>query len=194
MSHQTHARRSPPCLPRGAGRRMPQPTGPSDAASTGGIGPQAAEQRSALRAVAVFEALKGAVALAAGLGLLSLLHRDLHQAAASLIGHIGLNPGGRYPAMVLHDVDQLQAARVRPMLLAAALYVCVRWCEACGLWRGRVWAEWLGAASGALYIPFELQHFSHHPTLFAAAVIAVNLALVAFLLLQLRRQHRAKVK
>ncbi len=56
----------------------------------------AAGQR-ALRTIAILEAVKGVVALLAGLGLLGLLHHDLHRAAVSLIGHVGLNPGERYP-------------------------------------------------------------------------------------------------
>lgn len=53
-------------------------------------------RRRALRAIVGFEALKGVVALTACLGFLSLLHHDLHPVAASLIGHVGLDPGGHH--------------------------------------------------------------------------------------------------
>ena len=135
----------------------------------------------ALRAIATFEAVKGVVALAASLGLLSLLHRDLHQIAVSLIGHIGLNPGDHYPAMVLRDLDQLAGANLRSLMLAASAYVVVRLLEAYGLWNERVWGEWLGAASGAMYVPFELWHLIHRATLATAVVITLNLAVVVFL-------------
>ena len=147
-------------------------------------------QRQALRAIAAFEAFKGALALAAGLGLLSLLHHDLHHLAVSLIGHIGLDPGAHYPAIVLHDLDQLQSANLRALMAVVALYVGVRWTEAYGLWRGRAWAEWLGAVSGAVYVPFEYQHWAHHRTLVSAAVMGVNLLLVAFLAWRLWRRRR----
>ena len=49
--------------------------------------------RRTLRTIAVFEALKGSLALIAGVGVLGLLHRDLHQIATALIGHVGLSPG-----------------------------------------------------------------------------------------------------
>jgi uncharacterized membrane protein (DUF2068 family) len=144
----------------------------------------------ALRAIAAYEAVKGVVALAASLGFLSLLHRDLHQIAASLIGHVGLNPGAHYPAMVLRDVDQLVGANLRPLMLAACVYVVVRLLEAYGLWNERVWGEWLGAVSGAMYVPFELRHLIHRPTLATAVVIALNLALVGFLGWQLWSRRR----
>ena len=61
-----------------------------------------------------------------------------------------------------------------PLLLAATAYVLVRFTEAYGLWKDRWWGEWLGALSGALYIPFELWHFAHHPSLASAAVSPVH--------------------
>lgn len=145
--------------------------------------------RRALRSIAVVEAVKGVVAIAAGLGLMGLLHRDLHAVAAALIGHIGLDPGARYPTLILHDVDLLRDANLRTLLLAAAGYALVRFFEAYGLWRERGWGEWLGALSGALYLPFELRHLIHRPTLAAAIVIGFNVAVVGFLGWQLRRRR-----
>ena len=150
--------------------------------------PQAARPGPALHAIAGFEALKGIVALAAGLGFLSLLHQDLHHIAVSLIGHIGLDPGGHYPVIILNDVDKLLAANRVSLILAVSAYVLVRFLEAYGLWNERPWGEWLGALSGALYIPFELRHLIHGPTLATAAVVVVNIAVVGFLAWQLWRR------
>ncbi|HEU5297524.1 MAG TPA: DUF2127 domain-containing protein [Burkholderiaceae bacterium] len=159
---------------------------------TAGSRPSGA-QRRALRAIAAFEAIKGTVALAAGLGFLSLLHHDLHRLAASLIGHIGLDPGAHYPAIALHDVDQLLGANQRSLVLAVSGYVLVRLCEAFGLWNGHAWGKWLGALSGALYIPFEMRHMVHRPTLATAVVMAANAAVVGFLSWQLWRRRRTSV-
>ena len=62
--------------------------------------------RRTLRTIAAFEALKGAVALVAGVGVLGLLHNDLHQIAVALIGHVGLSPGAHYPALLLAGIDR----------------------------------------------------------------------------------------
>lgn len=165
---------------------MHPPTPPAPTAATSSTPPH----RNALRAIASFEALKGFAALAASLGFLGLLHYDLHQIVASLIGHIGLQPGDHYPAMVLTDVDQLRSADLKPLLLAASAYVLVRFAEAYGLWKARWWGEWLGALSGALYIPFELWHFAHHPSVATAAVALANMAVVGFLGQQLWRRRQ----
>ncbi|CAM3479660.1 DUF2127 domain-containing protein [Paracidovorax anthurii] len=135
----------------------------------------------ALRAIAGFEALKGALALAAGMGLLGLAHHDLHRVAVALIGHVGLDPGAHYPSLLLSRIDLWAQADLRPLLAAVSAYAAVRFLEAYGLWTARAWGEWLGALSGALYIPFELRHWLHHPTLAATAVIALNAVVVGYL-------------
>ena len=50
-----------------------------------------------VRAVGVFEAAKGVVVLIAGLGLLSLVHRDAQHAAETIVRHLHLNPARHYP-------------------------------------------------------------------------------------------------
>ena len=147
-------------------------------------------RRRALRTIALFEGLKGILAIAATLGLFSLLHRDLHHLAASLIGHFGLSPGDHYPALLLHYADLLEDTNRRTLALLAGGYVIVRMTEAYGLWHERAWGQWLGALSGAIYVPFELQHLIYRPTVVNAAVVAVNVAIIAFLGWQLWRERR----
>jgi uncharacterized membrane protein (DUF2068 family) len=137
--------------------------------------------RRALRTIAGFELAKGLLALAAGLGLLGMLHHDVHATALSLIGHVGLSPGDRYPALALHDLDQLLAIDPHSLLWAVGSYVLLRFTEAYGLWSGGRWGEWLGAMSGAFYLPFECRHLVHGPSLAGALVIAANMAVVGFL-------------
>ncbi len=147
-------------------------------------------RRRALRTIAVFEAIKGAAAVAASLGFLSLLHHDMHRLAVELIGHYGLNPGDHYPSMALHYTDLLANTNVVSLMLLAAGYVALRLIEAYGLWHQRAWGEWLGALSGSLYIPFELRHLAQHPDATSIAVLAVNVLVVGFLAFQLWRERR----
>jgi uncharacterized membrane protein (DUF2068 family) len=129
----------------------------------------------------VFEAVKGLAALAVSLGLLGLLRHDLRGFVAGLIEQFGLDPGQHYPSIFLHYADMLARADLRSLVLLATAYVTLRFAEAYGLWRQRVWGEWLGALSGALYVPFELHHLMREPTMLGATVLVVNLAVVAYL-------------
>lgn len=141
--------------------------------------------RRTLRAIAVFEAIKGAAALAAVIGVLDLMHHDVRHLATELIGRFGLNPDARYPSMLLHYADVLPGTNVHALLLFAALYITVRFSEAYGLWHERAWGEWMGVISIGLYVPFEIRHLLHRPHLLGASVLVANLFLIGFLVDQL---------
>jgi uncharacterized membrane protein (DUF2068 family) len=101
--------------------------------------------RHTLRAIATFEAIKGAAAFALVIGLLDLVHHNVRRLAIELIGRFGLNPGARYPSMLLRYADSLKGANIRVLMLVAAIYITVRLLEAYGLWNERTWGEWLGS-------------------------------------------------
>jgi uncharacterized membrane protein (DUF2068 family) len=67
----------------------------------------------------------------------------------------------------------------------------VRLVEAYGLYRERAWAEVLAALSGGIYIPFELTELVHRPTGLAALLLALNIAIVAFMLHALNARRKA---
>ena len=149
-------------------------------------------RRRALHLIALYEAIKGFAALAAALGLLSLLHKDLHQLAISLLWRFHLEPTLPLPAIFLSYADKLATLKLTTLLPAALAYVVIRLSEAWGLWKEKVWAEWLGALSGAIYIPFEVAHLMHSTTLVNAGVLLTNIVMVAFLAFQLLNRHRLR--
>jgi uncharacterized membrane protein (DUF2068 family) len=143
-----------------------------------------------LRAIAVFEAIKGIAALAAIIGVLDLMHHDVRHLAIELIGRFGLNPDARYPSLLLHYADLLPDANVRMLVFIAVGYILLRLLEAYGLWNDQTWGEWLGALSGGLYIPFEINHLMHRPSVISAGVLAGNVFVVSFLVFQLWRRRK----
>ena len=149
-----------------------------------------AAKRRALRVIAAFEATKGIAAFAAIIGVLDLMHRDVRHLAIELIGRFGLNPDARYPSILLHYADLLPNANVRSTVLIAFGYVLVRLLEAYGLWNDRAWGEWLATLSGGLYIPLEIGHLMHRPSVISAAVLVGNILVVSFLAFHLWRRHK----
>jgi uncharacterized membrane protein (DUF2068 family) len=146
--------------------------------------PEAVDRRSSaagLRAVAVFEAGKGLLVLALGVGLLSLLHKDVEGAAESLLAHVHLHQDGRLSRVFLEAAARMTDARLWGLAAAAAAYASVRFTEAWGLWARRVWAEWFALLSGALYMPWEILKIAERPNAFHLGVLAINLAIVAYM-------------
>ena len=145
-----------------------------------------------LRAIAIFEGVKGLSAIAASIGLLSLLHHDVRAMAIALIGHFQLNPQAHYPQLLLDYASMLGDVNVRQVVLLAWGYAAIRLAECYGLWHDRAWAEWLAALSGALYLPWEFEHLMAHRTAINAVVLLGNLAVVAYMVLRLWRRRAGK--
>ena len=155
---------------------------------------KATHPRSALDAIAIFEATKGLAALAGLIGALDLLHRDVRAMAMALIGRFGLDPEAHYPSLLLHYADLLPDANVRMLVLLGSAYIAIRFIEAAGLWLGQAWAEYLGALSGGIYIPFELIHWVHQTTLINALIVVLNVIIVGYLMHALWQRHTQKAR
>jgi uncharacterized membrane protein (DUF2068 family) len=134
-----------------------------------------------VHAVALFEAIKGAIVLAAGFGLLALLHRDLQAFAERLVELSHLNPAHHYPTVFVEAMSRLNDSRIMTFAALAALYSTIRFVEAYGLWRLKPWAEWFAIISGSVYVPVEIYEIVMHVTWLRVTVLIFNLAIVAYL-------------
>ena len=68
----------------------------------------------------------------------------------------------------------------------------MRFGEAYGLWRERLWAEWLAIVSGGIYLPIEVWELLKGITWPRVVLFAVNLAIVAYLGWTLARRRRVQ--
>lgn len=145
-----------------------------------------------VRTVAALEACKGVVVLLTGFGLFSLVHRDVQQLAEELVRHAHLNPAAHTPRVFLEFAARLDDAHLLQLAAAALAYSAVRMVEAYGLWYERAWGEGFAAASGAVYLPFELRELIHRPGWLSACLVLVNLAVVAFMIYSMRRRRAGR--
>lgn len=134
-----------------------------------------------VRWVALFEASKGVLVILAGFGMLALIHADLQTQAEEIVGHFHLNPGSRYPRVFLELASNLTDARLWTLATLAFAYASIRFIEAGGLWFHPLWAEWLAAISGSIYVPFELYELMKGITGLKLVTVAVNLLIVGYM-------------
>lgn len=131
-----------------------------------------------IRAVAATEAVKGAVVLLAGTGLLALVHHDAQAWAEAVVQRLHLNPANHLPRIFVDAAAHLNDSRLRFLALLAAVYSLARFVESYGLWRQRRWAEWIGVISGAIYIPWELVELSREVSWLRLTILGVNVLIV----------------
>ena len=147
--------------------------------------PQAIDTRSrraGLRTIATFEAAKGLLVLLAGFGVLSLLHKDAGEVAEHLVERLHLNPAHHLPGIFIQATSKLTDARLWALAAGAAVYSCVRFVEAYGLWNMRVWAEWFALLSGGIYLPWEIIELIEKPSRLHWGLFLSNLVIVLYML------------
>ena len=146
--------------------------------------------RQTLRVVAVFEASKGLLALAAASGFFLLVHKDLHALTVRLVEHAHLNPAAHYPNIFIDAATHLQHSNVLLIALGAVSYAVFRLVEAYGLLREAAWAEVLAVVSGTVYVPFEVAEIFHRVSWLSVGALVVNTAIVVIMLYALRQRKR----
>ncbi len=135
-----------------------------------------------LRTVAVFESVKGVLALTIGIVLLTLIHRDAQAVAETIVRYSHLNPDRHFLRRFVEIAGTISDARIWFMAALAFLYSSVRFTEAYGLWHARAWAEWFAILSGIVYVPIEIYELAHRPSIFKVIVLALNVLIVAYLI------------
>ena len=139
------------------------------------------KRRNPLHWIACFEAAKGVVVVLAGLGLLSLLHRDVQAIGHDLIDALHISPTHHLVGVFLRLLDHLNDRQVWQFAGIAFIYASVRLIEAYGLWHDRKWAEWFAALSGAIYLPIEVYEMGVHFSMLKLLIFTLNGLIVAYL-------------
>jgi uncharacterized membrane protein (DUF2068 family) len=148
--------------------------------------------QKSIRTIAIFEAVKGALALFVGLGLLGLLHKDAHQLACEFISLIHLSSAQKYSKLFIDLAGNITDSKLWLFASLALVYSSFRFVESYGLWKERVWGEWLAVGSGTIYFPIEIYEVGvkvSFVSVFALVANIVVVGVVAYVLIQKRQQQ-----
>jgi len=143
-----------------------------------------------LRAIASVELIKGLVVLLAGFGALYLIDRDAWDVAVSFLRILHIKHRYHYADVFLKLARDVTDKQLLIVAVLALLYSTLRFVEAYGLWRKRAWAEWVAFASGAIYLPFEINEMFHRLTPIRVGIFVINLAIVIYMLYLRLVKHR----
>jgi uncharacterized membrane protein (DUF2068 family) len=145
--------------------------------------------QNGLKPIAVFEALKGVIALLAGLGLHELAGDNVAQVIDVLVTHLHLNPASEIPSVFIHAASEVTDSRIVLISLGALLYSIIRFVEAYGLWHSLRWTEWFALVSGGIYLPFEAYEIVVNSNVLSVALFAINFIIVSYVYITLKKQH-----
>lgn len=149
--------------------------------------------RRLIRLIAVERAIRGLLLAAGGIYLLAHLGADYGKLAERIMRSVELDPNRHFFHALIIRLHELRVHQLRIAGALALVYGGIELVEGVGLWLDQLWAEYLTVIVTSLLIPFEIYELVHHPTIWKAGGIAINIAIVTYLAHLLRqrlREHR----
>jgi uncharacterized membrane protein (DUF2068 family) len=143
--------------------------------------------RRMVRAIGVFKLAKAALLLGVGLAALRLVHTDIAAILEAWVPHVGLEPGGRYVGRLLVEAAKLTPTKIKDVGVGSLIYAALFLTEGIGLWMLKRWAEWLTIVITSSLVPVEVWEIFRRPKAAKVLVLVINLALVGYLIWQLRQ-------
>ena len=143
-----------------------------------------------LRLIAIFKLVKALTLIAVGVGALRLIHdSNAADAMTQMAARFGFNPGGRYLDHALARIANLPPRDFRDLGIGSFVYAALFLTEGLGLWLAIPWAEWFTAVITGSLVPLEIFEIHRHPTIIKVIVLLLNIAIVAYLVLRIRKEQ-----
>ena len=136
--------------------------------------------KKGLRAVASIEFLKGVIGIGVAIAFLILRHKDIWDLVDHLLEFLRIDTDRHFAQVLLDFADQVTSGQLTTLAVLAFTYSGLRFVEAYGLWKTRVWGEWLAIFSGLVYLPLEIRALLQRSTAFRWGALIINLALVGY--------------
>ncbi|HEY6250837.1 MAG TPA: DUF2127 domain-containing protein [Candidatus Angelobacter sp.] len=147
--------------------------------------------RRLLRTIAIFKFIKAALLAAAGVAALRLVKQNIFEYATYLVAKFHLNPGNHFVAQMLARTTNITPRRLHEIGVIAFVYSALFLAEGIGLWSLKRWGEWITVVITGSLLPFELYELWRRFTFSKAAVLVINVAVVWYLVMRLRRDKPA---
>ena len=145
-----------------------------------------------LRVIAIFKFIKAALLVATGIGALRLVKYDVFEYATYLVGKYHLNPGNHFVARLLERTTSITPKRLHELGVIAFVYSALFLAEGIGLWSLKRWGEWLTVVITSSLLPFEIYEIWHRFTFSKTVVLVINVAVVWYLVMRLKREKPAR--
>jgi uncharacterized membrane protein (DUF2068 family) len=144
-------------------------------------------ERRMLRAIGLFKLAKALFLIIFGTAALRLVNTDFAASLASLVPRLGVGPASHYVGRALVETTSLTPSRIHEVALGSFFYALLFVTEGTGLLLLKRWAEWMTIIITGSLIPVEIWEIFRHPHWTRFLLLVLNLALVGYLIYEVRR-------
>jgi len=143
-------------------------------------------------AIAALKFVNGIGLLAIGLGALHYLHGDIENDVAHWMELLRADPHNRYLLWLLEKLSNVDDRQLRQLSVGTFFYSALFLLEGTGLAMAKRWAEYLTIVTTASLMPLELYELYVRLTWPRGVVLVVNIVVVWYLVVELRRTKKGK--
>ena len=143
--------------------------------------------------IAVFKLIKGILLVAAGIGALRLLHRDVADVVERWIDVLRVDPDNRFIHSVLVKVLTVNDRSLKEISAGTFAYAALFLTEGTGLLLRKRWAQYFTIIVTGSFLPLEVYELMLHASVAKLLVILLNVAIIGYLVVRLRRENKDKV-
>src|ERR1700731_2541640 len=140
-----------------------------------------------LLVIAAFKLLKGLALLAVGIGAHTLINKDLVALLEHWVNVFRIDPNNQYLHALLERIADLNPHRLMEVSFGTFFYATLLLTEGVGLAMGKRWAEYFTIIATSSFIPLEIYEIFRHTNVTKIVVLLINVAVVWYLVLELRR-------
>ncbi|MBV8897367.1 MAG: DUF2127 domain-containing protein [Acidobacteriaceae bacterium] len=145
------------------------------------------ESTTTLLLIALFKLVKGILLIAVGIGALKLLHRDISETVSHWIDILRVDPDNRFVHGLVARLLRINQNQLKALSAGTFIYAGLLLTEGTGLLLRKRWAEYFTIITTAGLIPLEIYEITEQVTAAKIIVLLINIAIVLYLLVRVRR-------
>ena len=143
--------------------------------------------------IAVFKLIKSILLVAAGIGALRLLHRDVADVVERWIDVFRVDPDNRFIHSVLVKILTVNDRSLKEISSGTFAYAALFLTEGTGLLLRKRWAQYFTIIVTGSFLPLEVYELMLHASVAKLLVILLNVAIIGYLVVRLRRENKDEV-
>jgi uncharacterized membrane protein (DUF2068 family) len=144
--------------------------------------------------IAIYKILEGLLLLAAAFGVLKLLHQDVAAVVYHWVNVVRIDPGNFFIHGFLERLADVDDRKLKALSVGTFIYSALALAQGVGLALAKRWAEYFTVIITVSFIPLELLEIYRRATPLKVVLLFVNLIVVAYLLIELRRSNPSRLR
>lgn len=142
--------------------------------------------------IAILKLFKAALLLAAGIGILSLLHKDVASTLMNFLSALHVDHDNHYIHGMILKLGFMSDQKLEALSAGSFFYAAMMGTEGVGLLLRKHWAEYFTIIATASFIPLEIYELIKKFGAGKIIVLIINLAIVAYLIYRVRFDPKHK--